>query len=75
MVARMRCHYAFARARNFTREAAACPLYLRGIAIEAAAGSHGIDIVGSSAELARQIQQRSREEVVYAPAAGRRSKR
>src|SRR2546421_393237 len=33
-IAEMRCHYAFARTRGFSEEAAACPLYIRGIQIE-----------------------------------------
>ena len=44
IVAQMRCHYAFARARAFA-ETATCPLYLRGIEIRRAADPNAVEIV------------------------------
>jgi hypothetical protein len=52
---RMRCHYAFARARGFTADAAACPLYVRGLDIRASDG--GVRIVGPDARTAERIRR------------------
>jgi hypothetical protein len=67
VVARMRCHYAFARARGFTAEAAACPLYLRGIRIARSPRNHAVDILGRSPDQARQLRDRVRQEAVPSP--------
>jgi hypothetical protein len=65
-VAEMRCHYAFARAQGFTAEAAACPLYLRGVEIGRSADGRAIDIRGPTAALASEIRRRVRQEAVFA---------
>jgi hypothetical protein len=69
VAAGMRCHYAFARARGFTDEAAGCPLYIRGIDIEVARAGHAVEITGATPELAREIQKRARQEAVHASGA------
>jgi hypothetical protein len=66
VIAEMRCHYAFARSRGFTDEAAACPLYVRGIQIARSADGPGIEITGSTSALAAEIRQRIRQEAVFA---------
>jgi hypothetical protein len=67
VVARMRCHYAFARARGFTRDAAACPLYLAGIRISRASEAQAVDIIARSARQADELRGRVLQEVVPAP--------
>ena len=62
----MRCHYAFARARGFSPEAAACPLYVRGIEISVAPGN-AVQILGPNPAVAREIQRRARQQMVRAP--------
>jgi hypothetical protein len=66
VVAEMRCHYAFARARGFSEEAAACPLYMRGIAIELSRDHRAVEITAATPDVARDIQQRVRIEAVHA---------
>jgi hypothetical protein len=69
VVADMRCHYAFARTHGFSAEAAACPLYIRGIQIERSRDGQAIEIRGPTPEVAREIQKRARQEAVLAPQA------
>jgi hypothetical protein len=63
-LARLRCHYAFARARGFS-SGATCPIYLRGIEIKGSGDGTAIEIVGPSKRLAREIQKRARQQAVY----------
>jgi hypothetical protein len=67
VVAAMRCHYAFARARGFSEDAAACPLYIRGIVIERSGDGRGVQITADRPELAGEIQRRVRIEAMHAP--------
>jgi hypothetical protein len=69
VLAHMQCHLAFARARGFEESAAACPLYVRGIEIRAGSDPRTIDILGSDAKVAREVQARTREEAVLVRAA------
>jgi hypothetical protein len=64
VIAHMRCHYAFARARAFG-EAAGCPLYLRGIEIRDALDPMAVEIVSGDTKVAGEIRTRSREEAVF----------
>jgi hypothetical protein len=64
VVAHMRCHYAFARARAFD-EAAGCPLYVRGIEVRAALDPLAVEIVSADPKVAGEIRARSREEAVF----------
>ena len=63
LLAHMRCHLAFAAARGF-QDAAACPLYMKGVDVRATAVPTTIEIVGADRRVARDIQARSREEAV-----------
>jgi hypothetical protein len=65
-LARLRCHYAFARARGFGPTVASCPLFMRGIDIKAAADGRAIEILGSSRQQARELQRRTRQQAVFA---------
>jgi hypothetical protein len=58
LVAQMRSHLAFARARGFT-DAGDCPLYMRGVAIAASADGRAVEVRSGDAAVARQIQLRS----------------
>jgi hypothetical protein len=66
LIGDMRCHCAFARARGFSEEAAACPLYVRGLQIELSRDGRAIELRGSTRELADEIRQRVRAEAVFA---------
>ncbi len=70
IVAHMRCHLAFARARGFT-DAGDCPLYMRGVAIAASADGHAVDLTSRDPSVAREIQLRSRLASVPPPPAPR----
>ena len=59
LLAQMRCHLAFARARGFV-DAADCPLYMRGVEIAASADGRAVELRSREAAVARQIQVRSR---------------
>ncbi len=59
VLAHMRCHLAFARARGFGG-VADCPLYMRGVEIAAGADAGAIELRSGDAETARQIRLRSR---------------
>lgn len=52
LVAQMRCHLAFSRAQGFDRPT--CPLYFKGVELEARAGS--IDVVSADAAVAARIR-------------------
>lgn len=59
IVAHMRCHLAFARARAFA-DAGECPLYMRGVEIAASPDGRGVDVTGHELALVAEIQARSR---------------
>ncbi|MGZ3406234.1 MAG: hypothetical protein ACXVAN_07295 [Polyangia bacterium] len=59
IVAHMRCHLAFARARAFA-DAGDCPLYMRGVEIAASADGHGIDVTSRDSAVVNDIQVKSR---------------
>jgi hypothetical protein len=63
VLAHMRCHYAYARARGFGA-AAGCPLYIRGIEIRRASDLMSVEIVGHDAAVTAEIRSRAREEAV-----------
>ena len=65
VLAHMRCHYAYARARGFA-EAATCPLYMRGIEIQPAKDPLAIDITTADADRVAELRALSRDEAVYA---------
>jgi hypothetical protein len=67
VVASMRCHYAFARTRGFSDEAAACPLYIRGIEIARSRDGSAIEIRGATPQVTNEIRRRVRLEAVAAP--------
>jgi hypothetical protein len=64
VLAHMRCHFAYARARGFA-EVAGCPLYLRGIDIRRARDPMAVEIVSADGEVAAEVRARSREEAVF----------
>ena len=64
VVAQMRCHYAFARARGFS-ENVTCPLYIRGIEIKRGDGPDAIEIVSLDPSVEREVRARAREEAVF----------
>jgi hypothetical protein len=70
VLAHMRCHYAYARARAFA-EAASCPLYMRGIDIKQGKDPLAIEITTGEADQVAELRARSREEAVYARGGGR----
>lgn len=65
VVAHMRCHYAYARARAFD-VAASCPLYMPGIDIRRDDDPMAVDIVSRDADTAGKIRARSREDATFA---------
>jgi hypothetical protein len=64
VVAHMRCHYAYARAREFD-VVASCPLYMRGIDIRRDDDPMAVDIVSRDSATAAKIRARSREEALF----------
>ena len=56
----MRCHLAFARARNFAG-APDCPLYLRGVEIGPSADDTAIEVRSKSPAVARTIREQSHQ--------------
>jgi hypothetical protein len=58
IVARMRCHLAFARAEGHLR-APDCPLYITGIEIARAPDGSGIDLIARSSAVAKEIRRRA----------------
>jgi hypothetical protein len=65
VVAHMRCHFAYARARAFP-EALSCPLYMRGISIKQAPDPMAVDITVADPRQVTELRARAREEAVYA---------
>jgi hypothetical protein len=65
ILAHMRCHLAFARARGFA-EATDCPLYVNGVDVARGPGARSIDIVsvGKNTKVADEIRLRAHEEVI-----------
>jgi hypothetical protein len=63
VIAHMRCHFAYARARGF-EVAAGCPLYVRGIDIRRALDPMAVEIVSADKKVAAEVRARSREEAV-----------
>jgi hypothetical protein len=61
VVAQMRCHFAYARARGFS-ENVSCPLYVRGIEIKKGRAPETIELTSPDAAVAREVRLRSREE-------------
>jgi hypothetical protein len=57
VIARMRCHLAFARTRGYER-APDCPLYVRGVEIRASSDGRAIEITGNTNALAGEIRAR-----------------
>jgi hypothetical protein len=68
LVASMSCHHAFARARGFSPEAAACPLYIPGIRLRQSVDGQAVEILGSTLGTAEEIRKRARQEAVRAKA-------
>ena len=64
VVAHMRCHYAFARARAFA-ENATCPLYVRGIEISPGREPGTVEIVSRDGSAVSEVRARSREEALF----------
>jgi len=64
IVAHMRCHYAFARARAFA-ETSSCPLYLRGIEIKKGLDPMSVEITTPDRGQVDEIRRRSREEAIF----------
>jgi hypothetical protein len=64
VVAHMRCHYAYARARAFDARVS-CPLYMPGIRIRQA-GPLAVEILADDDKRVDELRGRSREEAVYA---------
>ena len=60
VLAEMRCHLAFARARNF-EGVPDCPLYLRGVEIAASPDGKSIEVRSKSPAVARAIRDESRQ--------------
>jgi hypothetical protein len=69
VVARMRCHFAYAQAHGFD-SSISCPLYMRGIAIAVGATPQTVDITSPDPVVATAIRQRSREEAVFVGGGG-----
>lgn len=61
-VAHMRCHLAFARARGRVGMHE-CPLYLRGIQVEAAAGSQSVDLLTADPNDVEALRRRTHRHV------------
>jgi hypothetical protein len=68
LISSMRCHHAYARARGFTPEAAACPLYMSGIRIRRSADGRAVEVLGATTAAVAEIRKRSRQEAIRAPA-------
>lgn len=66
VLGRMRRHYSFAQSRGFSEEAAACPLYLRGLRLARSTDGRAIDITVTSTEMSQESRKRVREEAVFA---------
>jgi hypothetical protein len=64
LVARMRCHFAYAQAHGFDTNVS-CPLYMRGIVIQSGPLPLTVDITSSDPVVAKEIGRRTREEAVF----------
>jgi hypothetical protein len=64
VVAHMRCHYAYARARAFDARVS-CPLYMPGIRIRQVT-PQAVELLADDAKRVDELRGRSREEAVYA---------
>jgi hypothetical protein len=64
VVAHMRCHYAYARARAF-EERVTCPLYMLGIEIRRARDPMAVEITSGTRTGVEELRARSREEAVF----------
>jgi hypothetical protein len=71
VLAGMRCHYSFALARAFSAEAAACPLYVRGLRFERSLAGGAIDITMTTPDKVGELRRGVREEAVFEPVARR----
>jgi len=60
LVAQMRCHLAFARARGF-KKTASCPLYLKGVSIELVREGTAIEIRSRDPQTSGQVREQARE--------------
>jgi len=67
VLARMRCHYSFAQTRAFSEEAAACPLYVRGLVLESSTDGKAIDISVTPESAVGALRKSVREEAVFLP--------
>ena len=63
IVAGMRCHLAYARARGFDR-VAGCALYVRGLEIVVPADGRTVELVSHDPRVVAEIQARTHEEAV-----------
>jgi hypothetical protein len=70
VVAHMRCHYAYARARGFA-ERVSCPIYMPGVDIRASRDGSAVEITTADAKAVGELRGRAREEAIYARGAGR----
>ena len=64
VIAEMRCHYAYARARHFD-EATGCPLYVQAIVIRQALDPRAIEIVARDEKTTRLIRERGRKQAIF----------
>jgi len=64
VIAEMRCHYAYARSRNFD-ETIGCPLYVRGIEIREGLDPRSIEIVSRDERISRLLRERGRQQAVF----------
>jgi hypothetical protein len=69
VLGRMRCHYSFAQTRAFSEEAAACPLYVRGLRLERSGDEKAIDISATPEAAVGALRKSVREEAVFVPGA------
>jgi hypothetical protein len=58
LVARMRCHLAYARKLAYAKPAS-CPLYVKGVEIHPAKDAHAIEVTSTSRAVAAEIQTQS----------------
>jgi hypothetical protein len=64
VLARMRCHFAYAEAHGFD-STISCPLYMRGLSIQAGTAPQTVDLTSTDPLVTKAIRQRSREEAVF----------
>jgi hypothetical protein len=64
VLAHMRCHYAYARARGFD-DKVGCPLYVKGIDIRKGLDPRAIELVAKDEPTVRLIREHAREEAVF----------